>query len=563
MGKILSCSCLLLFLAAELNLSAQENIRMVDTYYPVTTKSYGIDEGLPDRCVQSAYIDSAGRMHLLACPDVQEAQGLGFYQFDGYRAYTGTNTSDADSAGAIVICGETEDELYGFEYHQPNQGEEIFKLITINKSDNSIKRFYLGYDSREELQILNIRYHDDKYYILGSADSMIVIMAIDNGKSSTIETLPGHIGTNLARFTVPFLVTDKDYWFFSSPDTLARVSMRSHVLQKIGMPVPQVFGSILNATLIENHTGDIMFGSPTQRRIWTVDSESNQIEELNDFGESKDIYLFNDFVGNILYVIEKTETTYEGYLLDREGSYHDYSAVLELIHPPRSSSPRNYRLSSMDFTGSLMTIGGDFSMIEVASRNAIQTIPTTRMRTMIEYAPGHLFMSRDRYLRVTGPPKFLTQAPSECLKSNTLRCDIVQSGEYIWLSSGDTIKQYHTASGECQFLPVEISISRFVGAGNDRFILTDGQNRLFSYHISIGRTEQILDEALPGFINQLVYSDNGHLWIATNTGLIFVNIENRSAEYIAELKGVRILTILPRSSGKLWLGTFGAGRVYL
>jgi hypothetical protein len=67
--------------------------------YPVAWTAYGILEGLPDPCVESAFVTREGRLVLIGCNFVRQAHGLDVYVFDGKRAYPSALSQKRESQG--------------------------------------------------------------------------------------------------------------------------------------------------------------------------------------------------------------------------------------------------------------------------------------------------------------------------------------------------------------------------------------------------------------------------------------------------------------------------------
>ncbi len=75
----------------------------ISTFHPLNSKAYGIAEGLPDRCVEYAFINNPGnKLNIIPCQHAQISYGQLLYQINGYQPFLEDVIVDSIDANVII-----------------------------------------------------------------------------------------------------------------------------------------------------------------------------------------------------------------------------------------------------------------------------------------------------------------------------------------------------------------------------------------------------------------------------------------------------------------------------
>ncbi|TNE68114.1 MAG: hypothetical protein EP344_01570, partial [Bacteroidetes bacterium] len=105
--------------------------------------SYGLQDGLPDVCVNRILLDSEGRLHLAACGNNYASAALQVFEFDGIRAYPSEFRLDHEPTNIIFEEGITPDELIGYYIFLNQNGSLRHAVFRYNGISRATQCFVL------------------------------------------------------------------------------------------------------------------------------------------------------------------------------------------------------------------------------------------------------------------------------------------------------------------------------------------------------------------------------------------------------------------------------------
>ena len=163
----------------------------ISTFHPLNSKSYGIAEGLPDRCVDYAFVDNLGKLNIIPCQHAQISYGQLIYQINGYQPFLKDVIVDSLVANLMIhSLGMKGDSINFGRVIQPGKHSEgdwnTSYFYTFRPDNGAFSYFEVTNEEGNPISIFNVIYEAGKYiacgayrkqaYLFEILDSSIIIL---------------------------------------------------------------------------------------------------------------------------------------------------------------------------------------------------------------------------------------------------------------------------------------------------------------------------------------------------------------------------------------------------
>ena len=141
---------------------------------------------------------------------------------------------------------------------------------------------------------------------------------------------------------------------------------------------------------------------------------------------------------------------------------------------------------------------------------------------------------------------------------------------HLWFVSGQHLVHYDPLDSSCASFEIGGECNLFCFVDKNLVVLTKRRsNELLFYDISTETFRNFgagITTKVPGKIRDLLVDARGILWVATNSGLWKLNLENETSEVLfldGAVNDVRFPSIYEAPDGKIWLGSYFNGLIIL
>jgi signal transduction histidine kinase/CheY-like chemotaxis protein len=561
------------WLLCAISLTGQSQYKHV--YYPVASRSYGIEDGMPDRCVEYVFIDQAGRLKIIPCTYVQAGQAIYLYQFDGRRSYRQeVPVISAGNQWSIVPCQATaEGNLYGYLVEDADSDSAYTECFTYQTDQGTWQVIAPPVVDGAHLIVRSVRMYDEAMYVLAfSPGSFHIYRRVEDTWRSQV-VIPGPVVSGRLRTNLAFAVDEEYFWVEDWRGVVYRV-VRDDSSHQILEPNTNDPRGALTNNFLTLPGGEVLYCvSPLGEIILPdfADGVRRRYTPWSDpdpgsAGNTTQYFAYRDRRGNVLFVRFDPGQPYRGWLVEVDGASSDYTEALADLPGQEADGLKFYHLVSEDFTRSLFVTGREFMAIEVASRGSVQAIPTLPMRGMIELADSVLVFSRN--MTFDGNVVHTNHKhPSGCFEPMQVDGDIVRTntGTYLYVIRGKGLYAYDIALGTCQLIYDNNRIQR-IAADDKGWIYTLANNKLYKLEPRTYAVDAILDTAIHAFVNEISIAASGIVYLASSDGLSYVDMESHCLVPVDINQGGQnepVLSTYEDRRGRLWLGTHGSGlKVY-
>ena len=536
----------------------------ISSFYPLNSKSYGIEEGLPDRCVDYAFIDNLGKLNLIPCQHAQLSYGQHIYQIDGHSPFLEDiiidsidpnliiqslgMIGDSINFGRIIQSGRAYEERwvsrYFYSFH-PETGALKYSQI-INDDGNPISLDNVIYDAGQFIGCGTFR---NQAYIFEILDERIVLVN-QIELNHAVETI---------RSPRPFVKFRSNYlWILQDSIYEFNAIGNSPNVSELGFFIPPD-----ERNSVVKHGNDQLFLHAPPGKIHLRNNATGTFTQwAPDFLRftPKHSYLFQDHQGNILFSFHKDENEYAAYLLDIQGQWHHYTEVIEHINP----SPKHFiehPLVSADFRQYLFQTLYDFELIEVRSSTGITAIPSPALRGMVELEPGKIFSSGNRIFSNHELDWKLSSFHNCAIVNHVRDVEIYRDGEgVIWECGLHYIIKHNQSI--CDTIDYKNRLVRMTPNGSDQFLVLDSEGELILFDKKTEQFKYIATSIGKELNMQMLLDDENKCWLVANTIIQYIDLNDPANSFVqvehSELnKDFISIDIDPQR--RIWLGTFSNG----
>ncbi|MCB0668412.1 MAG: response regulator, partial [Saprospiraceae bacterium] len=540
-------------------------ITPISSFHPLNSKSYGIAEGLPDRCVEYAFIDNLGKLNIIPCQHAQVSYGQFIYQVNGYTPFLEDVIVDTVDPNLIIhSLGMIGDSInFGRMMYQVEKPEGQWitpYFYTFRPADGALSYIKVTDQQGNPISIINLIYDSGRYIGGGVHDRQAYIFQIKDQQVSILTEFKLNEAITNKKNTSPFIKSGNSYlWLLGKKVFHFNESGNSHLrTQDLSFAFNP---DVSNLSILK--TNNQFFVHTSERKIYRIINDFNNIVEWHpDFLPFEPLrsYMFQDNQGNILFSFHKNEREYESYLLDIKGQWHHYTEVIRLLNP----SPDyfiEHPLASTDFTKHLFQINYSFKIIEVRSSSGITAIPSGPLRGMIELEPTKIY-SNGNTLFSKQKEGWKLSPYSDCPFTQEINdVQIFQDAEgIIWECGVQGIIKYNQSF--CDTIGYKQSLVRMIPRGENYFLVLDSDQNLLLFD---KKTEQFefLAKAIGKELNmQMLLDAANRCWLVANTSIQYLDLDDPANGFIRlehpELNK-DFISIDVDPEGRLWLGTFSNG----
>ncbi len=314
--------------------------------------------------------------------------------------------------------------------------------------------------------------------------------------------------------------------------------------------------------LVQNENFYVMSNFKKTNNFFKWDQQKNNFKPVENLPSNWNAQnIFNDEIGNVLFLFKDSSKKYQAILQDIKGNRFDYSAFFENIEE------NIYQIRSSDFKKQVIfcTTRGIVAAKVKASEAIRGFLPDKHIRAMAELPDGRILVNtqyKNQYIiNPSNNSSTLLSPPDSCRFAWTRISP--DSSENIWTATNDRIYQYNPATNTCFNYPCKSDLIRFFSFINPQEVaLINLRQELYFHDLSTQETRPFLEDgkvkAFPGFVNEIIYDPRDFLWVATSKGLFKINLKTGLSEDLrskALFQSSRFLSMYLDKRGRLWLGT--------
>lgn len=557
-----------------LGLSGQNTSELSRSYYPVAASMFSIEDGMFDNCVQITFQKNNGALILIPCTHVQNSQKIYAYEYDGFDSYNLTlDIPELGTRFKIIPCTQDYQGVqYGYITNELNSTTSPFSskscLFEYNPSSDTWKFTFLRSAEGDTLNIRNVYSNEHDLYILGTSNNGIEVITRKNNtfKSELIYGIDKLEG--IFEHPVKFLVTDHQFWIINNQNLFHVYDRRQKILKTIPFEVKAEYNvHILDRITLINGLPPL-FTNSLRGKVYSIDTASFQI---NPFwprflrqNDNTELYIHSDRSGNTLFITVLDDIVQECVLLQEDGSYSNFKEVGDKFSDYSNGNFNHINLSGTDFRKEIYVTGASLGVIEVSSKELIETIPSGASRAITYIGNDKLLINNSGTYDLK-KESFVKKLNVFCLDTISLNpdCNIIDKNneELICSAIDDRLLIIDLVAHNCQLFQMNARIRRMVLSDMENLIAIEGR-KLVEINLKTGNSTSLLDSEIDAFVNDMVFNYKGDLLLATSNGLFKWTKNSRSLEYI-DIKGQineqQVIDILIDQYHNIWLATFSQG----
>ncbi|MCB0686117.1 MAG: response regulator [Saprospiraceae bacterium] len=537
----------------------------VSSFHPLNIKAYGIAEGLPDRCVDYAFIDNLGKLNIIPCQHAQVSYGQFIYQVNGYGPFLKDVVVDTIDPNLFIhSLGMIGDSInFGRMLYQVEKPESQWAtpyFYTFRPDDGSFSYLKVTDKHGNPVSIINIIYDSGKFigggvqgrqaYLFKIQDQEVTILAefkLDEAISNPKNTSPFIKSGN----SYSWLLGKKIYHFNENVNNQVRTQDLSFAFNP----------DVSNLSILQ--TSNQIFIHTSERKIYHINEDFEHITEwYPDFLPfvPQRSYMFQDNQGNLLFSFHKNDQEFESYLLDINGQWHYYTDVVKLLNPSLDHFIE-HPLASTDFTKHVFQIYYTFKIIEVRSSTGITAIPSGPLRGMVELGPNQIYSNGNKLFSKQRDGWDMSPYTKCPFTQDIHDVQIFQDREgIIWECAVQHIIKYNRTF--CDTITYSQSLVRMIPKGENHFLVLDSDQNLLLFDKTTAQFDFIAQAIGEDLNMQMLLDNENRCWLVANTCVQYIDLDNSSNGFI-QLKHPELyqdfISIDVDPQGRLWLGTFSNG----
>lgn len=578
----------------------------IHKYFPAQIKSYGIEEGLPDPCVEYAHIDSLGKLTIIPCGHAQITYDIPFYQLDGFNSrFNDFSDISKFKYGYFKNLGVKKDETaYGIVV----ESQTYKSFYTYNLVNGTFKEYLLPNVGEKPLAIGNAIFHEGKFDLLIYNRDQYHIAQIEGDSLEIKRSFPNNYDQVLLGGVYPLIKVGKEY-IFSDRYNIFKTEGDSLIVLKYD---PDYLAYVQNSAILNLYKfkNGIIYstvGMPKESFYLDLDTKENinynSLVPPEYKGNFKNTMVFKDEKENLLTVLQYTDGSIKAFLTDSNYKISNYSAVINAFKTKDFRIETFSGLHSKDFTKQIVKAAYVFEIIDVTSDEGVTSLDVGTQRGIIELMDGNLYLSGDKKLifnndRITIKENVFEEINETLFDGEMIRIndhEIVIPTQRWFLRYNEidnTFKKYDSDQVIVRLLYMEeknaillITIDKAVMVDLDTKnespielvnapsyisqIFRDNEQLLFVSNNGIFKAKfqnnnqlifSLLDPKLNQAANMMAIDSKGRYWIATfATGLYVYDPKTQELTVIDKNKGLSnntIATLIQDDEGDFWIGTF-------
>lgn len=557
------CFIIIFLFFAFFECEAQQLYENLPKLFPSYTETFSDYKSNPSMCFNLALFDEEGRMWLTPCTGSQT--GLHLFQFDGYDFSAVRGKLDQLPTDSKFLMMDDMDRLVGFTYEpgdtkiiffDPNKDKLITYKIPVSGSNIVNKVFY------DENSVLKIH--------LITENQFLQFELKDN---ELVQTHNIEHDAPLPQVIIPGLGDQEfGFWYFS-PSFLNVIrfeiesgTRKTYSLNDIETPeiteeIPRpLIGKMY--FLNGNCFLSLMYSEKNKSVLLKLNSNTDQFEVVKAFPEEAiEIQVFSDEKGQILFLARYNNNRFKAVLEDQDGLQFDYSAFF----PSDLRLGTNINVKSPDFKKQLVICHSQGILLQsVKATEAINPILSDNpIRAMVELPNNNVLISTQN-----SNNKYIYNHELDLVQPwNNTSCSMAwakllkDKDGFIWGIDNQSFIKYDPILNNCEVYPSKVDRNVIEIIDNEKIaFITENRLEFFEFG-NKGSTPFYVNEKpliISSYVHDMLYSQDGILWIATSKGLIKVDIDNKKVETIglnAPFLDFRFLCIHEDEKGRLWLGT--------
>ncbi|MEL7119896.1 MAG: ATP-binding protein [Bacteroidota bacterium] len=575
MCRLLLTLLVLSFLSGFTSLQAQE-VDPLPKLYPAYAEDFSDLSSFPNICFEKAFMDEDGRMWLAPCGSAKMQASLYLFQLDGYNFKFVRGAIEKLSVDHVFI-----DFIDGHTLVGLTQQDETNQIFFYDLRTHDLRFEDLPIQEQIKYGILT---SDKTIYLAYQAGTKIVVGEWRQGNYRELAQLDYYRKSN---DFFPLFFNENELWFdnLGEKDYLVRYSFEINSIKKYNYPnfdnepsaVKERYGFISPQPTYGRLDKVFFFqvkrgtGNRNYRILLKYNEDKDQIERVVEQPNVVDqsSCVFQDEVGNTLYVFSDVNKDYQAVLEDTEGKRYDYSAFFQALNRRTLIST-----SSQDFKKDLIICSTSGILIQQATNTAgiQQFLIGASIRAMIEL-PNHTFLVNWQGQDVfrldpkTGTVETLKNFDCPYDLSKVFYVFYLDQEGKLFVNVDDGFVKFDLEKKTCETILTGIDrISTFITIDEDQLIFHSRTKGLFLFSLSTQTVTPILHNGQPilakSNVNGMYYDQEKWLWVAANTGLWKIDPFGDEKEYLgkdAPFVDSRFLSMEPDDQGRLWLGTPLAG----
>ncbi|MCG8327032.1 MAG: ATP-binding protein [Chitinophagales bacterium] len=562
--------CIFLFFSLTIS-----GIAQIPDEWPKLYSSFSEDfsdyNSFPSICFEQALWDESGKMWLVPCSGLRHTGNINLFQFDGYDFR--------------VVEGDWEQIPYGANF------KGIYKKHWLAGSlgeSHSTHLFFFNLQTGE-VKIHDLAAHGyikqvriieggQLFLFMEKEGSWVFYKWVDEGlvQESKVSIPKGYTFDYVGHNT--FLNEEKLILKTSKGHTLFSVNKKTGTTKAFDLntlpvgdiPLDTVRRKQYENTIIKGMEQDGFFfdqKGKNERLLYHLNPGNETYEKIENIpNEWWLLKIARDESGNTIYVFKDEQNQLKSILIDQEGKYFDYTDLFEKLE---GTLVRN--IYSRDFKKELIICNGKGILLQrIKLEEAIQTVFSDySIRAMVELPDQHFIIGTqsggDLLLQLKDKTYSRFTVPGCFFEEPGLRVAFIKKEDrYIWTCYPDRIVRYDYLENTCvEYNNLEESdLYNMVFTKPNQLVLSHRSSALSIYDLST-QTQKIIrlnteTGNIDRFIQNMVYSEDGFLWLATNNGFFKLDMQTYELTEISQQEGFldnRFLCIDQDKNGKIWLGS--------
>jgi signal transduction histidine kinase/DNA-binding response OmpR family regulator len=510
-------------------------------------------------CFEKIFFDDSGKMWLKACGSGIQAD-IHLFQFDGYnfklqegalgKLDLSSIIYDIHKGKYIVGYSNWPNSHYAFRYHLHEDQLDTVEIHT----DEEVK--HLIVNDHDETLLLSKSNNDYRIYQYGEDNTLTIEKEIQNNDAISWE----------------FLHFDKRFIWRLARESgfLERIDWQTGKRQSVSLK--NKFGNYKDALPFlkflfkqnGKHSYFVIsnYKSEEKSKVFIVGNEVLTLSSIDfDLPPFSHFITSSDEEGNIVSIFSKSTFEHYAILEKSDGKVFDCSALFK-----KNQGDRIDYISSEDFTKELYGCSERGLFVDkVKFNNHIKGfLNNSSIRSFVEIEKNLLLVAtqdEDRYFFnmetssiSPAPPIFNNYDPYKIF---------IDEENNLWFSRvGAFIKYNKELNTTDKYLIDSLSANIFVLSNNEKIYFKSAELDLYVLDLSSKKVTPFLINGkhyrFTGFVHDLLYDDDGFIWVATNEGFFKIDVNNNSVEDLSSKYpqlSKRNLSIYQEDNGKIWLGT--------
>ena len=574
----------------------------------VSYNHYTINDGLALTCVESAIMDSKGRIWINPCRHAARGFSFSFFQYDGTQSYFHKFQPDwvenGDEQYVWKVQGETPNgALYGASYFAEEEQDALF----LWHPDHHETDFY-RFEPHERLLGLSSDEQSHLYALIGK-DNSYRIVSNDSGEWAEVSRVNLKINFK-ERFDFPydFVVRDGKAWFLHRAEGLVRVDLDQGTVKylawgEIDTPVSIRIDSqayccgVQSWLLTDAPDGRLLLYLGPLNGFFTLDTKSialAPLERLNQSagfdkypGEFYKVDFVKDNHGNLLVLsaylhsigfARREFDAFSAWIWNANGTWTDLTEYLETdelnLRIGRLDLPNRYFGS--DFRNELGWINeSGITITSLYQDLGIQRVNKSDgevnigdlavgIRSINQIDDAHLLIGTDLEIIYVVDLKsgYITGRVNDADNIWPLSKLEVRGGAVWSAKRKGKLVSCEWPQKDCIEIDLGFDFEKFLFLDSTNVIISSKKGLLYQYNINTDSLVEFWPSESETQINaevtDLLMTSDNLLWVSALNGLWQFDLNKNELQHLSNehpLLGESIITIHEDSSQELWLGT--------